>query len=122
MDKKGQIIAVEPFATTGVGIVEDGRMSDVYMLKESKPVRDKNAREILRFIEDNYKTLPFAGRWLINKFGLRAKISLKFLEQIDSIHHFAELIEKSRAPVSQAEVTVLVKKDGCEILTKQATK
>jgi len=117
--KEGQIIAIEPFATTGTGIVQDGRLSDVYMLKEAKPIRDKNAREILEFIAEEYNTLPFAERWLIKKFGLRAKIAMKFLEQAGILHHFSELVEKSRQPVSQAECTVLVKKDSCEVLTRE---
>ena len=117
--KEGQIIAIEPFATTGEGVVQDGRGSDIYMLKEPKPVRDKNAREILEFIVENYNTLPFAERWLIQKFGIKAKLALKFLEQNDSIHHFSELVEKSRQPVSQAEHTLIITEKGCEILTKQ---
>jgi len=116
--EEGQIIAIEPFATTGEGVVQDGRLSDIYMLTEPKPVRDRNAREILDFIAENYNTLPFAERWMIKEFGIRAKIALKFLEQNGSLHHFAELVEKSRQPVSQAEHTLLVKEKGCEILTK----
>jgi len=115
---EGQIIAIEPFATTGEGVVQDGRRSDIYMLKEPKPIRDRNAREILEFIAENYSTLPFAERWLIKKFGLKSRLALKFLEQADILHHFSELDEKSRHPVSQAEHTILITKDGCEILTK----
>lgn len=116
--EEGQVIAIEPFVTSGVGIVQEGKLSDVYMLKEIKPIRDSAAREILRFIDENYKTLPFSGRWLVKKFGLRAKIALKFLEQMQILHRFPELVEKSKQPVSQAEHTLHIGKK-VTVLTKE---
>jgi len=88
------------------------------MLLQAKPVRDQKTREILEFIEKEYSTLPFSARWLVKKFGLRALISLKTLEQNKSLHHFMQLIEKSKMPVSQAEHTILVEKDKITVLTE----
>jgi methionyl aminopeptidase len=109
------VYAIEPFATTGEGVVQDGKPSGIYMLKEVKPVRDMQTRKILEFIEEEYNTLPFSGRWIIKKFGMRASISLRTLEQNGSLHHFSQLIEKSRAPVSQFEDSILI--DNGKVIT-----
>lgn len=111
------VYAIEPFATTGVGIVQDGGASSVYELKEKKPIRDSVARQILNFIEEEYKSFPFSSRWVIKKFGTRSIIALNFLEKQGCIQNFSHLVEKSRMPVSQSEHTILVKKDKTEILT-----
>lgn len=115
--EEGQIIAVEPFATSGVGLVQDSRDSGIYHLIEHKPIRDPTARKILEFIEKEYKTLPFSSRWLIKPFGQRALFSLRLLEQSGILHHYAQLVEKSKHPVSQAEHTLLVGKDKAIVLT-----
>jgi len=112
------LFAIEPFATSGEGIVREGKPSGIYMLKQVKPARDMQTRKVLEFIENEYSTRPFASRWIIKEFGLRSLISLKYLEQNDILHHFPELIEKSKAPVSQAENTLLVEKGRVLVLTE----
>jgi len=116
--KEDMILAIEPFATTGQGIVQDGRTSGIYHFLEEHNTRDQLAREILKFIQEEYKELPFSARWLVKKFGARALFSLRSLEQANCLHHFKQLVEKTKMPVSQAEATVLVTKDGCEILAR----
>lgn len=110
--------AIEPFATTGEGIVYDGGKSGIYRLEREAGVRDTTARKIYQFILENYKTLPFCERWLTKKFSSRTKISLLFLEQAGILHHYSQLVEKSRSPVSQAEHTVIIKRDGIEVTTR----
>ena len=115
--ENGKIYAIEPFATAGEGVVIEGKPSGVYMFKQAKPVRDKKTREILEFIEKTYSTLPFSERWIIKKFGLRSIISLRTLKQEEIIHQFTQLVEKSRAPTSHFEDTILVEKDKAIVLT-----
>lgn len=116
--EEGMIIAIEPFATSGEGIVQDGKASGIYRFLEKHNTRDMESRKLLDFIEKEYKTLPFSGRWLVKHFSSRALFSLRMLEQVNSLHHFKQLVEKTKALVSQAEHTVLVTKQGCEVLTK----
>jgi methionyl aminopeptidase len=116
--KEGQVLAIEPFATTGQGIVQDGRESGIYKFQEKHNTRDMFARQVLDYIEQEYHELPFSGRWIIKKFGTRSLFSLRALEQVSSLHHFKQLVEKTKMPVSQAEATVLVTKDGCEVLAR----
>lgn len=110
--------AIEPFSTTGTGLVYDGRKSGIYRLEKEAGVRDTTARKIYQYILEEYKTLPFCERWLTKKFGSRTKLSLLFLEQAGIIHHYAQLVEKSHAPVAQSEDTVIIEKDRVEVTTK----
>jgi methionyl aminopeptidase len=109
--------AIEPFSTTGVGIVQDGKPSGIYRLEERKAIRDSLAREILNHIEKEYKTLPFCSRWIVKKFGTRAIRSLKLMEQSDIIHQYPQLVEKSGKPVAQAEHTIIIT-DKAEVTTR----
>lgn len=110
--------AIEPFATFGQGIVYDGGKSGIYRLEKEAGVRDSTARKIYQHIKDEYKTLPFCERWLTKKFGSRTRISLFFLEKAGILHHYAQLIEKSHAPVSQAEHTIIVHEKETEVTTR----
>ncbi len=117
--QEDQIIAIEPFATDGVGLVEDGKLSSIYKIVNVKPIRDNISREILRFILREYKTLPFARRWLLKKFdSFRVNFALRTLERENILHHYPQLLEKSHGLVSQHEYTLRVK-DNPEILTKE---
>ncbi|MFH1823553.1 MAG: type II methionyl aminopeptidase [archaeon] len=116
--KEGMVLAIEPFATKGQGIVQDGKPSGIYKFEAKHSVRDNDARKILDYIEEEYKTLPFCSRWLVKKFGIKTLFALRSLENANSIHHYKQLVEKTKGLVSQAEATVLVTKDGCEVLAK----
>jgi len=109
--------AIEPFATSGQGIVYDSGKSGIYRLEKEAGVRDATARKIYQYILEEYKTLPFCERWISKKFGTRARVALLFLEQAGILHHYAQLVEKSRLPVSQAEETIIVGKET-EVTTK----
>ncbi len=110
--------AIEPFATSGEGVVYDGGKSNIYRLENQKTPRDKTAREIYNFILKNYETLPFCERWIAKKFP-KTKLGLMFLEKEGILHHYPQLVEKSRSKVSQAENTILIHKDGkVEITTE----
>lgn len=110
--------AIEPFSTTGTGLVYDGGKSGIYRLEKEAGVRDTTARKIYQYILEEYKTLPFCERWLTQKFGSRTKISLMFLEQAGILHQYSQLVEKSHAPVSQSEDTIIIEKDKVEVTTR----
>jgi len=102
------IRAIEPFATSGSGKVYDGKPSGIYVLQQPKNLRSPLAREVISYIMEEYQTLPFCERWIVNKFGARARLALKQLEDNESLHQFAQLIEASHEPVAQAEHTLLI--------------
>ncbi|MSS74944.1 type II methionyl aminopeptidase [Candidatus Pacearchaeota archaeon] len=111
------LCAIEPFMTSGVGRVREGRPSTIYSIAKEGNVRDPLAREILAFIEAHYRTLPFCARWLYKKFGTRALLALQRLEQAGILYQYPQLIEESGAPVAQAEHTILITKTKTIITT-----
>ncbi|VVB82024.1 Methionine aminopeptidase [uncultured archaeon] len=102
------LYAIEPFATNGSGKIYEGKPSGIYLLINGKNVRSPEARKVLDFIGDEYRTLPFCARWIIKKFGAKALFSLKQLEENGNIHQYPQLVEASHSKVSQAENTILV--------------
>lgn len=116
--KKGQIIAIEPFATTGAGMIYETERAHIFALKNPKPVRSPFAREILNYIAEEYQTLPFTTRWLSKKFGLgKTNLALRELLHNGSIDKFPPLPEKNKGLVSQAENTFFIG-EKVEVLTK----
>ncbi len=113
--EEGMIIAIEPFATTGEGVVVDGKPSGIFRLVQEKNTRNMEARKIIKFVGENFKTLPFAKRWLKQFSNLN--FNLQTLEREDIIEEYKMLVERSKGLVSQCEKTVLVK-DKVKILTK----
>jgi len=117
--KPNSVYAIEPFATMGNGKVYDGKPSGIYMLINSKNVRSPIAREVLAFIEKEYKTMPFCSRLIVKKFGTKALFGLKQLEDNGNLHHFSQLIESSHNKVSQAENTVMIDEEGKVFVTTE---
>jgi methionyl aminopeptidase len=110
-------IAIEPFLTTGIGEVIEGKPSEIFMLINKKNVRDPESRKIISFIEENYKTKPFCKRWL-DKEGFRTNFSLKLLVKEGILYNFPVLVEKSKKPVSQAEETIVFKDNKTKVITR----
>ncbi|MBI2670656.1 type II methionyl aminopeptidase [Candidatus Woesearchaeota archaeon] len=111
--QENQIIAIEPFATNGAGLIINGKPSEIYELKIKKPIRNQSARKLLSFIEQEYRTLPFNKRWLLNKFNnLDVSLGLSLLEREGILYQYSILPEKNDGIVSQAEHTVIVKDDS----------
>lgn len=116
--KEGMIIAIEPFASTGEGRVKSGKKSDIYTYKKKVQTRNKTAREITKIAEERYKGLCFAERWINEDFNeLKLKMALKELVNRESLKKENVLKDNEGSLVSQAEKTVKVEKDGCEVLT-----
>ena len=116
--KKGMAFAVEPFSTNGSGFVHETGLPSVFMLENKKPVRSPITRQILKEIE-SYEGLPFAKRWLTEKFGAKANFALREMSQLGMIHEFPPLVEISKGIVAQAEHSILIDDEGeVIVLTK----
>jgi methionyl aminopeptidase len=112
--REGDVIAIEPFASNGLGRISEAPVAEIFGFIENRPVRLPQAREILKEIEQKYKTLPFARRWLR---GTRVDFALAQLLKNGIIHRYPVLWEIEGALVSQAEHTVIVSAEGCEVIT-----
>jgi methionyl aminopeptidase len=110
--------AIEPFVTSGVGDIYEGNPGGIYVLRGDDQVRDRDAREILKFIKENFGTLPFCARWLEKEDFKKLKFTLSLLVKQGILHQYPMLIEKSKAPVSQAENTFIIS-DGEVVRTTE---
>lgn len=116
--EEGQAIAIEPFATTGEGIVNDAPGHYIFSYIANKPFRMRNTQKVLKYIQSNHQYVPFSGRWISEEFGeRRSKIALKQLSDAMAIYPYAPLKEKQGCFVSQKEHTVIVEKEGCTVTT-----
>ncbi len=111
--EEGDIVAIEPFATNGAGKIHDAGNAEIYHLVAEKPVRHPSARALLQEI-GKYKTLPFAKRWL----GERVDFALVQLVRAGVIQPYPILKEIQGGLISQAEHTIIVTANGCEVITK----
>ncbi len=117
----GRIYAIEPFATTGTGWVESGRHKSIFRL--AKP--DRNVSEeykgLVTYLYDQFRTLPFSPRW-VKYDGSSVQVSkqLEHLVRNKIIESYAVLVDCDGGLVSQAEHTVLVTQNGCEVLTRSS--
>ena len=111
----GDVVAIEPFATDGSGKVKEGSDEEIFALEREASVRNRQARQALEQVVDEFKTLPFATRWLDTS---RAEMALRRLEQQGVVHGYPVLKEQDGYLVSQKEHTVIVTEDGCEVTTR----
>ncbi|ELZ28142.1 methionine aminopeptidase [Halosimplex carlsbadense 2-9-1] len=111
----GDVVAIEPFATDGGGKVQEGNQEEIFALEREGSVRDRTARKALEQITDEFRTLPFAARWLDVR---RPKMALRRLQRQDIVHGYPVLKEDEGRMVSQKEHTIIVTEDGCEVTTR----
>ncbi|KJE49031.1 MULTISPECIES: type II methionyl aminopeptidase [Acidiplasma] len=108
--KTEKVIAIEPFASTGLGLIHNGQLGNIYIIDDTK-VRDKN-----EIIYKNFNTVPFAERWL-------AKIKTDYKEYIKKmmlsryISGFPVLKEHNKAMIAQSEHTIMILNDEIIVTT-----
>jgi len=118
--KEGDVFAIEPFATTGSGKVIDESIALIFRYEKDARVRLDDARKILNYAKENCNKLPFAERWiahLVPRFKLGTAI--RQLVELGALHPYKILKEKENGIVSQAEDSIVVTKDECEVLTRK---
>jgi methionyl aminopeptidase len=110
--REGEVIAIEPFSTDGAGRVVNGDNGNIYHMVGRG--RGKTARAI----RQRFNGLPFASRWMTDIVPeRRIDMSLAFLERRRVVRPYSMLVETADGMVAQAEHTLLVTDDGCEVLT-----
>ncbi len=111
----GDVIAIEPFATDGTGKVMEGSNEEIFALDAERSVRNRDARQALEQITSEFRTLPFATRWLDVR---RPAMAIRRLKRQDIVHGYPVLKEADGTLVSQKEHTLIVTEDGCEVTTR----
>ena len=115
----GNVYAIEPFAVSreAAGLVQDGPPSNIYRVLKKRQVGGK-ARHMLKYIQQEHRSLPFASRWIMRKYpGDEGALSFRKLLRTKCIMSYPQLVERTGAKVAQAEHTVIVTEDGCEVTT-----
>jgi len=116
----GEVFSIEIFASTGEGSVHNTQYSYIYEINPYSgrvPLRRKTSKQILGFINKNYKTLPFAERWLAKEFRLGVAFGLQELVQQGKLQAHNVLAEKKGIYVAQTEETIIITEEGFEQLT-----
>lgn len=108
--EEGMIVAVEPFLSTGRGRVEDGSIATIFSLM--RPRARGAARQLLDYIRKEYRSLPFAEKWVVRRFGSSARLHLYTLVKSGAVYAYPELLEIPGSLVGQFETTFYVDRDG----------
>ena len=117
--KEGEVYGVEPFVTVAnaAGRVDNLPEAHIFRYQKHKSLKNPYAKKILKYIKNNFMTLPFTERWL-NKFMESSSYKSAFDELLSSksVTSYPVFVEASRKPVAQAEYTIMIVKDGCVVL------
>ncbi|MHA1271433.1 MAG: type II methionyl aminopeptidase [Candidatus Helarchaeota archaeon] len=113
--KDGDVFAIEPFSTDGMGAVYSGNKTYIYALmkKKSKNLPAHISR-LLNRIWNERRKLPFSTRWykdIPNHY-------IKQLLRMNILYKYPVLVEANGGKVAQAEHTIIVHNDSCTIITK----
>lgn len=111
--EEGMVFAIEPFASTGSGRVNEKHRTEIYQQQALHPVRLPSARHILEEIRPR-KGMPFSRRWLT---GNKRDMALSSLLRAQVIRAYPVLSDVPGSLVSQAEHTLIVTAEGCIVTT-----
>jgi methionyl aminopeptidase len=112
----GTIVAIEPFASTGIGEVKSWKRSNIYRYLRKRSHLKSDQQKALREIEEHCSRLPFSERWLSMRVD-RGSRMLNGLVRAGAVYAYPILREKSGGIVSQTEHTLYVTEKGCKVLT-----
>lgn len=107
--KPDQVIAIEPFASTGIGMIHNGPGGNIFIVSGTKVEKDEP-------IYRNFSTLPFASRWLYGKID-KPEAYLKSMIANRYVSQFPILREHNGTLIAQAEHTIMILGDRIKVLT-----
>ena len=112
--------AIEPFVTTkdGQGVVYEGKIKNIFGITSRKPLKDKEADDLLEYIWSRFKTLPFAIRWLTDSHDEKnVRRLMDILIKRKNVHAYPILVEGHGKMVAQAEHTLIPSDMNTYIIT-----
>ncbi len=113
---RGMTLAIEPFATNGIGQVGNDKPGNIYRIMRERELRDQKALDFFKKIKNNFGTLPFSERWCY-RIDRSCSGYLRTLVRHGMIFSYPILRELQSGMVTQAEHTVIVHGSKCEITT-----
>ncbi len=106
--EEGEVIAIEPFATNGMGSIGNGPFGNIVRFRRDPGAADPAVAALF----GRFRTLPFATRWVVSPEEVSAFARIR--RQLQSYPVF---VERGQGMVAQAEHTVLVLPTGAEVLS-----
>jgi len=119
--EEGEVYALETFATSGKGRVDDSGPASHYMVDEHAfdyPVRDSNAKKLLHALDNNFKTLAFCRRYVSEINFPKWQLPFKFLVDAGCVNPYPPLSDVSGSYVAQFEHTIYLKPTCKEVLSR----
>ena len=110
---EGQVVAIEPFASTGSGLVSEAARTEIYGQIATKPIRLPAARRAFELVRER-RGMPFSRRWLDLP---KREIALAGLVRQGVFRSYPVLHDVPGSYVAQAEHTLVVLDDGCVVTT-----
>ncbi len=105
---EGEVIAIEPFATNGVGRIANGPFGNIARFRADPGPSDP----VLARLFGRFRTLPFALRWAATPAEAEAlQRARRYLQT------YPVFLERGHGLVAQAEHTVLVGPGRAEVLS-----
>lgn len=113
---EGEVVAIEPFSSSGAGEVDGRRTGNIYRVVRSKPVKDAALNAFLARLASEFKTLPFAERWAY-ALDPKAPALLNQLLRSRAVMTYPALLDVASGMVAQTEHTMIVRTGGAEVTT-----
>jgi methionyl aminopeptidase len=112
--KAGMVIACEPFATNGEGLIDTGRPGNICRISRDRPPKEEDLRQFYDYIMEEFRTFPFCAR---SCDFPKAEFLLKKLVRQGIASSYAILNEIRGGCVTQWEHTVYIAGPKGEVTT-----
>jgi methionyl aminopeptidase len=106
--EEGEVIAIEPFATNGVGSIGNGPFGNIVRFRADPGAKDPTLARLF----ERFRTLPFTARWADSP---EERDALRRARR--TLQTYPVFVERGHGWVAQAEHTVLVGSGGAEVLS-----
>jgi methionyl aminopeptidase len=119
--EEGELYAIETFASTGKGYVEEDKDCSHFMKDElatdASKVRGDKAKALFNFIDKHFSTMAFCRRWLDDGGFPQHALALKQLVDAHMINKYPPLSDIEGCYVSQFEHTLMLKPTSKEVFS-----
>ena len=114
--KEGMVMAIEPFACTGRGLIRERGKAEVFMMVRPPRKAKGLDRGVLKAIE-SWRGLPIARRYFLDFDPEVVDETLAKLAKQGSLMRYPPLVEDEGVMVAQVEHSMYLGPEGVEILT-----
>ncbi len=112
----GMVVAIEPFACTGRGVIRERGRAEVFMMVRPPRKAKGLDRDVLNAIQA-WRGLPIARRYFREFDPERVEDTISKLTKQGSLVRYPPLVEEEGVMVAQTEHSMYIGPDGVEILT-----